>query len=145
MRVSMKVDYGVRALVDLAQNYGAGPIQTAEIAGRQGVPEPYLDQLLTTLRKVGLVRSRRGPHGGYVLAKEPSELTLGMIISALEGPMVPIDCLDSSLECNLAGHCAQQDVWRKVEGLTQALLYSTKLADLVNMQQQHEQRAMYYI
>ena len=91
-----------------------------------------LDQLLTALRKVGFVKSQRGPHGGYVLAKEPMDLNLGMIMNALEGPMVPIDCLDGSLECNLAGHCAQQDIWRKVEGLTQALLYSTKLADLVS-------------
>ncbi len=145
MRVSMRVDYGVRALVDLAANYGSGPVQTAQIAARQAIPEPYLDQLLTTLRKGGFVKSRRGPHGGYVLAKEPVELTLGAIINALEGPTVPIDCLDGSMECNLAGHCAQQDVWRKVEGLTQALLHSTSLADLVSTQRQHEHRVMYYI
>ena len=145
MRVSMKVDYGVRALVDLAQNFGAGPVQTSEIAGRQGVPEPYLDQLLTTLRKVGFVRSRRGPNGGYVLAMEPKELNLGMVVSALEGPMIPIDCLDGSLECNLAGHCAQQDIWRKVEAVTQEFLFATKLVDLVDIQRQHEHRTMYYI
>ena len=141
----MKVDYGVRALVDLAQNFGAGPIQTSEIAGRQGVPEPYLDQLLTTLRKAGFVNSRRGPHGGYVLAMEPKDLNLGVIVSALEGHVVPIDCLDGSLECNLAGHCAQQDIWREVEEVTQDLLYGTKLVDLVNVQSRHEHRAMYYI
>lgn len=145
MRISMKVDYGVRALDNLAQHYGSGPVQTAEIAERQAIPEPYLDQLLSTLRKVGLVKSRCGPHGGYTLAKEPSELSLGTIMNALEGPTVPIDCLDGSLECNLAGHCAQQDIWRKVEGLTQAVLDSTRLTDLVNTQKQHEQRAMYYI
>lgn len=141
----MKVDYGVRALVDLAQNFGSRPIQTAEIAGRQGVPEPYLDQLLTTLRKVGFVKSRRGPNGGYTLAVEPSDLNLGMVIHALEGPMTPIDCLDGSLECNLAGHCAQQDIWRKVEAVTTDFLYATKLIDIVDVQRQHEQRAMYYI
>jgi len=145
MRISMKVDYGVRALVDLAQNYGAGPIQTAEIAERQGVPEPYLDQLLATLRKEGLVDSRRGPHGGYTLAKSPTDLSLGTIMNALEGPTIPIDCLDGSLECNLTGHCAQQEIWRKVEGLTQAVLHSTKLADLVNTPKQRVHSAMYYI
>ena len=145
MRVSMKVDYGVRALMDLAHNYGSGPVQTAEIASRQAVPEPYLEQLLTTLRKVGFVRSRRGPNGGYTLAIEPSELNLGLIVSALEGPTVPIDCLDGSMDCNLAGNCAQQDIWRKIEGETQALLYSTNLAELVSTQRQHDQRVMYYI
>ena len=145
MRVSMKVDYGVRALVDLAQNLGGGPIQTAEIAARQGVPEPYLDQLLTSLRKVGFVNSRRGPNGGYTLAKSPAELNLGMVITALDGPMIPVDCLDGSLDCNLAGHCAQQDIWRQVEGQIESLLNSTNLADLVSSQRQHEQRSMYYI
>ena len=76
MRVSMRLDYGVRALVDLAQNYGDGPVQTSEIATRQGVPEPYLDQLLTSLKKVGFIQSRRGPHGGYTLALEPSKLRM---------------------------------------------------------------------
>ena len=145
MRVSMKVDYGVRALLDLAQHYGAGPIQTAEIAERQGVPEPYLDQLLTNLRKVGLVKSRRGPNGGYVLAQDPTQLSLGSIFSALDGPLVPIDCLDGSMDCNLAGHCAQQDVWRRIEEVTHSVLEATKLADLVTTQRQHEQRAMFYI
>ena len=145
MRVSMKVDYGVRALIDLAQNHGNGPVQTAEIASRQSVPEPYLDQLLTSLKKVGFVRSRRGPNGGYTLAVESAQLSLGMIVNALEGPVLPIDCLDGSLECNLAGHCAQQDVWRKVENLTQRILDATSVADLASTQRQHERRAMYYI
>ena len=145
MRVSMKVDYGVRALIDLAQNHGNGPIQTAEIAGRQGVPEPYLDQLLTNLRKVGFVKSRRGPKGGYMLAVEPGELNLGMVVNALEGPRIPIDCLDGSLDCEKAGHCAQQDIWRQVETVTQDFLYATKLVDLVDLQRQHEHRTMYYI
>lgn len=141
----MKVDYGVRALIDLAQNYGNGPVQTAEIASRQSVPEPYLDQLLTALKKVGFVRSRRGPNGGYVLAVEPGHLSLGMVVNALEGPVLPIDCLDGSLECNLAGHCAQQDVWRRIDVLTQKILEATSVADLASTQRQHENRAMYYI
>lgn len=145
MRVSMKVDYGVRALVDLAQNTGQGPVQTAEIAQRQGVPEPYLDQLLGTLRKVGFVKSRRGPNGGYVLAVEPSTITLDQVVNALDGPTVPIDCLDGSMDCSLAGRCAQQDVWRHIEGLLHALLSSTSVGDLAMGQKLHDQRTMYYI
>src|SRR3990170_2402022 len=64
MKVSMKGDYGVRALIELAHHYGEGPVQSAVIASRQGVPEPYLDQLLTALRRAGFIRSVRGPQGG---------------------------------------------------------------------------------
>jgi len=68
-----EVDYGVRALVDLAQRYGGGSVQTVEVADRQGIPEPYLDQLLATLGECGFIRSRRGPQEGHVLAKAPHE------------------------------------------------------------------------
>ena len=114
MKVSMKVDYGVRALIDLAQHYNEGPIQTNDIAHRQGVPEPYLDQLLTTLRKSGLIHSRRGPQGGHTLAKEPVDITLGAVINTLEGVVQPIDCLDGTMECSLAGSCSQQEIWREI-------------------------------
>ena len=85
MKVPMKVDYGVRALVELAQRYGSGSVQTVEIAERQSIPEPYLDQLLATLGKFGFIRSRRGPQGGHVLAKAPHEISLGMVMAGLEG------------------------------------------------------------
>ena len=85
MRVPMKVDYGVRALVDLAVHHGGGLVQSPEIASRQGIPEAYLDQLLTTLHKFGFVMSRRGPTGGHALAKDPKEINLGMVMASLEG------------------------------------------------------------
>ena len=69
MRVPMKVDYGVRALVELAQRGEARPLPTAEIASRQDIPEPYLDQVLSVLQRVGFIRSRRGPQGGHVLGQ----------------------------------------------------------------------------
>src|SRR4051794_22155275 len=76
VRISTKGDYGVRALVELAHHYGEGPVQSAEIAGRQGIPEPYLDQILTTMRRAGLIRSVRGPQGGHTLARPPAEIHL---------------------------------------------------------------------
>ncbi|MBI4337114.1 MAG: Rrf2 family transcriptional regulator [Chloroflexi bacterium] len=145
MRVPMKVDYGVRALVDLAHHYGQGPVQTAEIASRQSVPEPYLDQLLTTLSKFGFVRSRRGPQGGHMLARPPSEVTLEMIVSTLEGSSAPLDCIEEPAECILSRACAQRDVWRSVEEAVQAVLSSTTLADLANRQRQLAVRGMYQI
>src|SRR5438093_10082157 len=85
----MRTDYGTRAILELAARYGDGPLQSAEIAQRQGIPEAYLEQLLTSLRKAGLVRSTRGPHGGHELARAPGEMTLLEVVSALEGPLGP--------------------------------------------------------
>src|SRR3990172_2987174 len=76
MKVSMKGDYGVRALVELAHHFGEGPVQSAVISGRQGIPEPYLDQLLTGLRRAGFIRSVRGPQGGHALIRDPRDLRL---------------------------------------------------------------------
>ena len=147
MRVSMKVDYGVRALIDLAQHngQGQGPSQTAEIAQRQGVPEPYLDQLLTTLRKAGFIRSRRGPQGGHMLARDPSQISLGEVISTLEGHVPPIDCLDGSLECSLAGSCSQQEIWRDIDAITQNLLNATTIESLASRQKKQQSKLVYYI
>ncbi len=141
----MKVDYGVRAILDLAQHYGEGPIQTAEIAARQAVPEPYLDQLLGILRKSGLIHSRRGPHGGHYLAKEPSQISLGAVVDILEGISPPIDCIDGTRECPVASKCTQQDIWRDVDKITHDFLCSTTVGDLAARQAQRKSRVVYYI
>jgi Rrf2 family protein len=145
MKVPMKVDYGVRALVDLAQRYGGGSVQTVEIAERQNIPEPYLDQLLTTLSKFGFIRSRRGPQGGHVLAKAPHEISLGMVMAGLEGTAAPLDCIDEPAECTLFSICAQREVWRSVEDAVHSVLSSTTIADLANRQKRLQSRGMYQI
>ena len=145
MKVPMKVDYGVRALVELAQRYGSGSVQTVEIAERQSIPEPYLDQLLATLGKFGFIRSRRGPQGGHVLAKAPHEISLGMVMAGLEGTAAPLDCIDEPAECNLSRICAQREVWRSVEDAVQSVLNSTTIADLASRQERLQNRGMYHI
>jgi Rrf2 family protein len=85
MRFSMKTEYGVRAIVELAANAGRGALQSSEIARRQGIPGPFLDQVLMTLRRAGLVTSTRGPHGGHTLARRPDEIRLDEVITSLEG------------------------------------------------------------
>src|SRR3984893_4618175 len=85
MRLSMKTEYGVRAIVELAANAGRGALQSGEIARRQVIPGPFLDQVLMTLRRAGLVPSTRGPHGGHVLARGPEEIRLDEVIACLEG------------------------------------------------------------
>ena len=145
MRVPMKVDYGVRALVELASNHGDGPLHTSEIAARQGIPEAYLDQLLTTLHKFGFIRSRRGPLGGHVLAKDPSEINLGMVMTTLEGNTPVLDCLIEPDECSFSHTCAQRDIWKTVEDTVQNLLSATTVADLASRQNHLDGRGMYQI
>lgn len=145
MKVPMKVDYGVRALVELAAHYGEGPVQTAEIAVRQSIPEAYLDQLLTTLHKFGFIRSRRGPMGGHSLARDPSEINLGMIMLTLEGNTPVLDCLTEPTECTLSYTCAQRDVWRSVDEAVHDLLSATTVADLAYRQNHLAGRGMYQI
>lgn len=146
MKVSMKGDYGVRALIDLAQHYGQGPVQSAEIAQRQHIPEPYLDQLLTTLRKAGFIHSRRGPQGGHALARDPKAITFAEVITSLEGSLVSIGCLDGSLECQLSGACGQQEVWDVVTQQVRQVLEGITIGQMADRHQQLQSaRVMYYI
>ncbi|MBI2164847.1 MAG: Rrf2 family transcriptional regulator [Chloroflexi bacterium] len=145
MHVSMKADYGVRAMVDLAQHQGEGPVQTAEIAARQSVPEPYLDQILTTLNKYGFIRSRRGPQGGHLLAAPPEKIALQAVITTLEGHLAPLECLNEPTVCTLSSACSQREVWRSVEEAVQSVLSSTSIADLANRQRELTSYGMYHI
>src|SRR3984893_10017047 len=85
MRFSMKTEYGVRAVLELAGHTGRGALQSSEIARRQGIPGPVLDQVLMILRRAGFITSTRGPHGGHELARPPEEIRLDQVIDCLEG------------------------------------------------------------
>jgi Rrf2 family protein len=141
MKVSKKVDYGVRALVDLAQWYGKGPVQTIDIAARQGIPESYLEQLLPTLNRFGFIHSRRGPQGGHVLAKSPNHISLGMVMAGLEGTTAALECITEPAECNLSSICAQRDVWKSVEDAVNSVLSATSIADLADKQSQLQEQS----
>lgn len=136
MKVPMKVDYGVRALVDLAQRHGEKAVPTGEIAERQNIPEPFLNQLLATLGKFGLINSRRGPQGGHILAMAPEEISLGMVISGLEGETALLDCITEPDCCTFSSICAQREIWSTVEDVIQGVLKATTIADLVSRQEQ---------
>lgn len=145
LRVSMRTDYGLRAAIELAARFGQPPISSADVASRQEIPEPYLDQLLVALRKAGLVRSARGPLGGHALARDPREVTAADVVAALEGRTPPSACFDERWQCQLGPSCAQREVWTDVDRLLWDFLKSVTLADLVARQSQLESRAMYYI
>jgi len=141
----MRSDYGARAIVDLARHYNQGPVQSAEIAGRQSIPEAYLEQLLTTLRKSGLIRSTRGPHGGHELARGPADITFLDVVTALEGPLMPLDCLNDADACVISPTCGMREVWQEVMAATRDILQRTTIEDLVERQKVRESRVMYYI
>ena len=131
MHIPMQVDYGVRALVDLAANGGEGPVRATDISKRQGIPEPYLVQVLHSLRKRGLTTTQRGPLGGHSLALEPSEISMGMVMEYLGGTQTMVGCLDEQGHCTQSSACGQRSVWLEVELAMQAVLNSKSIADLL--------------
>ncbi len=138
MRLTMRSDYGAHAVIELAKRYGTGPVQSAEIAAQQKIPEAYLDQLLSTLRRAGIVHSVRGPHGGHELAREPSRLTLGDVVTALEGPVVPEEFVHrleaEDAETDWQAACAVRNTWYEASLASQRVLDATTIQALLEQQ-----------
>jgi Rrf2 family cysteine metabolism transcriptional repressor len=124
MKLSTKGKYGVRALFEIARNYGKGPLAIREIAGRQQISLSYLEQILHRLGKAGIIEGVRGPHGGYELARKPTDLTIGDVVRALEGPIALSHCLEPGVvgSCYQADDCVARMVWSRVgEKIEEAL------------------------
>ena len=146
MNISSKGEYGLRALFDLALRYGNDPVTSAEIATRQHIPEAYLNQLLITLRKAGLVRSVRGPKGGHELAYPPDRITLADAVIALEGGYSPVADLDRSPNPDEPAEAEiLRGVWRQVDAVIGQVLESTTLDGLCQRKLAPGQQNMYYI
>lgn len=130
--MSTKGEYGLRAMLDLALHYGEGPISLKSVAERQDISEHYLEQLVAGLRKAGLVKSVRGAQGGYTLAREPSAVTVGQIIRALEGPIAPRECVreEKPEPCHRAETCVTRAVWEKLRDRINEVLDSITLEDM---------------
>jgi Rrf2 family protein len=127
VKVSTRGDYAARALLSLALHESERPTSVKEIAERTNLPQPYLEQILLAVKGAGLVRSKRGVGGGYVLARPPAEITLAEIVSAVEGPqLVPEEHPD-----HCEGHCVLQEVWVGVDDESRRILERVTLAELV--------------
>ena len=140
MMFSTKAEYGVRVMVELARRSGDEPIPLAEVAANDGLPLAYLEHLVARLRKAGLVDSRRGARGGYLLARPAEEITMAEVVAALEGSIAPIECItegtDGSLVCAREAAdddrvCATKLLWTRVRGSIVRTLEDTTLSDLV--------------
>lgn len=134
MRITTTSRYGVRALFDVAYHGGGLPTQIKDISRRQKISQRYLEQIFNKLLKAGLLKSRRGPRGGYMLAKEPSKISVGDIIKAAQGPIVPVRCLaeDSGKrkDCDILPGCITRHVWKETQRLLTDYYNSVTIADL---------------
>ena len=131
MKLSTKGRYGVKAMADLAINYGKDPISIKSISGRQNISEYYLEQLFSALRKAKLIKSIRGSGGGYILGKATKEISVYEILDVLEGPIEISNCLDSDV-CTNVECCATRAVWRKIKDSIDSVTSSITLQDIVD-------------
>ncbi len=112
LRISRKIDYGLRAAIYLASVTRGAVVPFREIARQMDVPEDFLAKILKTLVDAGLVRSTRGPHGGYALGPDPSEVSFLDVIEAVEGPVALNVCLDGEDACGHSTCCTMMSVWK---------------------------------
>ena len=132
--VSQKCQYSIRALFELAKRNGGGPVKISDIAESQAIPIRFLEIILNQLRSAGFVQSRRGASGGYFLARQPKDITVGEIIRFVEGPLAPVACMTDKpeTECSLNGHCAFIGMWRQIAAATSGVYDSTSFQNLVD-------------
>jgi len=131
MQVSRKIDYALRAVIHLADEEAAERIcSVSEIASRERIPRQFLEKIVQELIHKGLVRSRRGPHGGYVLARPADKMTFRDVIEAVEGPIALNNCTGDHADCSLIGACGMERIWREGQRRVMDLFESTTIADV---------------
>jgi Rrf2 family cysteine metabolism transcriptional repressor len=132
MKLSTRTRYAMRAVLQLADNFGKGPLQTRVIAKQQDISIKYLEQLMSTLKSSGLVRSQRGAKGGYVLANPPNQIKLSEIFDVFEGPVVTVECVANENYCARAADCIARQVWSEVQWAVKNVLQSITLQDALD-------------
>jgi Rrf2 family protein len=135
--VSQKCQYALRAIFELSQRYTSGAVASvADVATVQGIPARFLEQIFTKLRTGNYIFSQRGNRGGYILAKRPSDISIGEIIRFIEGSESPIQCLNTSSDCKCQypGSCVFKGLWQQASNATSGIFDSTTFQDLINQQ-----------
>ena len=123
MKISTKGRYGLTIMIELAKNFGEGPIPLRQIAADKGLSEAYLEQLVSPLRNAGLVKSVRGAYGGYMLAHPPAEISAADVIRVLEGPIQPVEGIEEE-------ESPQRELWIRIRDAVKNVLDTTSLEDL---------------
>ena len=134
--LSMKAKYGIRAATVLAREYGRGPVLIANLASTEQIPHKFLELILLDLKRKGILRSKKGKGGGYHLSRPPSEVSLGELIRALDGPLALLPCASQTAyerceECVDETTCGLRQVMKEVRDATSGILDCTTLADIV--------------
>lgn len=133
MILSTRGRYGLKMMLELALNYGKGAMPLKDIANKQSLSDTYLEQLISPLRKSGLVISTRGAQGGYELASPPAETIVGDIIRVLEGSLAPAECvMEGEPECGEADYCATRLLYEKITESINNVIDSISLQDMVD-------------
>lgn len=133
MRLTARSEYGLLALIDLGSRWGEGPVSARGIAERQSIPVKFLEQLLASMRKAGLVSASRGAHGGFALTREPALISVLEVVEALEGPLAPTSC-DGGQLCGRSGICAAAAVWSRATEALRDVFTTTSVGDLCERQ-----------
>lgn len=136
LRLSTKSQYGVRAMFEIANGYQTGPVTIKEISEKQSVSVAYLEQILNTLRKAEIIKSVKGPGGGYVLNKAPDNISIGAILRELDGPVAITSCLDPTEGCMRIDGCVTHLLWKSLGEKIEAFLDNMTLQDLIEGQPQ---------
>ena len=133
MKISTKGRYALRMMIDLAEHQEDGFIALKDISERQNISKKYLEQIIAIMNKPDILRANRGSQGGYRLAKEPKNYTVGEILRLTEGSLSPVDCVDQSpIECPRSEECPTLPVWRQLSKIINEYLDSVTLQDLVD-------------
>lgn len=133
MRLTTKTRYGMRAITELAVRYNQGPVSVSYISKKEGISISYLEQLLNTLKRNGIVRSIRGPQGGYVLAKGPADIKVYDIVRVLEGDLALVFCIEeekNKKNCEKIDECISRLLWKKLNDSIKDILNSVSVEDL---------------
>ena len=135
MKLSKRGEYGLRALQDLATHYGTGAVSNKILAERNNIPSRFLEQILLTLKHGQIVRSQKGPRGGYYLARPPQQITLAQVVRLLDGPLAPISCVSETAYepcgCPDMETCGLRRVMRQVRDTVAEMMEDTTLGDLI--------------
>lgn len=144
MKISTKGRYGLRAMVDLALYSQNEQVPLASIADRQDISKSYLEQVFSTLRRAGLVKSTKGAQGGYMLTSDPKEITVGMILRALEGDLSVVPMEDETIS-NRIESCIRDNIWNKIDEKVFAFIDEISLKDIIDDYLDKDPAPMYYI
>lgn len=143
MRLSTKGEYASRAMLELALHHPEKHLHIREIASAQDIPERFLEQILLLLKRAGYLRSKKGPNGGYYLAKAPAEISVAEVIRVMDGPLAPIDCVSVTAHetCARESFCGLRWLWKEVRDAVAELLEKTTFKDLAERTKSSKKKA----